>query len=73
MKSQTDRILAHLRIAPITRLQAIHWMGCINLPGRVFDLREAGFIINGRMKKVRNRRGEVCWVKEYKLISEPKS
>lgn len=68
MKSQNSRILAHLRIAPITTIQAIHWMGCTRLSGRIYDLRAEGHRIDSRFKTVTNRRGERCHVKEYWLV-----
>ena len=70
MKSQNDRVLAHLRIAPITCLQAIHYMGCTRLGARIWELRQAGHKIGDRCKMVHNRRGEQCRVKEYWLVRE---
>jgi hypothetical protein len=72
VKSQNERILAHLRIAPINQLQALKYAGCMRLGARIWDLREAGHRIDDRMKKVTNRRGEICHVKEYWLLPEAK-
>jgi Helix-turn-helix domain len=68
--SQCRKILAHLRVAPITTLQAIYWLGCTRLSARIYDLKEAGNRIDGTRKKVKNRRGESCWVMEYRLKKE---
>lgn len=70
--NQAQKILEHMKIAPITCLQAINYLGCTRLSGRIFELREAGYKIDDRMKKVRNRRGEAVWVKEYRL-AEPRA
>ena len=70
MKSQNARVLAHIRVAPITILQAIHWMGCTRLPARIYELRQMGHEIGDRFKTVKNRRGEKCRVKEYWLVKE---
>jgi hypothetical protein len=72
MKSQNQRILAHLRISPIDPMQALKYAGCMRLGARIWDLREAGHRIDDRMKKVTNRRGETCHVKQYWLLKEAK-
>jgi len=44
----------------------------MRLGARIWDLRQAGHIIDSHFKTVRNRRGEKCRVKEYVLIKEAK-
>jgi Helix-turn-helix domain len=68
--NQNERVLRHLRVCPITTLQAFKWMGCTRLSGRIYDLRSMGHRIDDRFITVRNRRGEICRVKEYRLIRE---
>ena len=72
MKSQTERILGHLRIAPITPLEALKYAGCWNLAARIFDLREYGHRIDTEMVSVQNSRGEVKRVARYRLRREKK-
>lgn len=46
MNSQNSAILAHLRAGhSITGLEALRRFGCIHLPRRIKDLREAGHTI----------------------------
>ena len=70
MKSQCDRILAHLRIATITPLEALKYAGCLRLGARIYDLRDAGHRIDTEMVTVTNNRGERKRVARYKLIRE---
>ena len=47
--TQTDQVLAHLRTAPITPLQALREYGIMRLGARIYDLRRQGIAINRRM------------------------
>ena len=63
LSRQCRQILAHLQQGKtITRKQAIHLYGCVNLPGRIFDLKEAGHHIDKQMQP-----GGYA---EYRLIQE---
>lgn len=47
--TQTDLVLAHLRTAPITPLQALREYGIMRLGARIYDLRRQGIAINRRI------------------------
>lgn len=51
----------------ITSLQALDYCSCIDLAGRIRDLRESGVEINSEYIIVKNRAGEKCRVKRYWL------
>ena len=72
MKSQNARILAHMKIAPITQLDALKYAGCLRLGARIYDLRDAGHDIRTEMVTVQNSRGERKRVARYRLIREAK-
>lgn len=72
MKSQNDRVLAHLRISSIDPMQALKYAGVMRLGARIWELRQAGHRIGSFFKTVKNRRGEKCRVKEYYLVKEKK-
>ena len=72
MKSQTERILGHLRIAPITPLEALKYAGCWRLGARIYDLRKLGHKIDTEIVTVTNNRGEVKRVAMYRLRKEKK-
>lgn len=66
--TQAERILKYMRyFGAITQRDAINDLGCMRLASRISELREAGYKINRRMIKVRNRFGETCTVAEYSL------
>lgn len=69
-KSQCQNILAHLKDrGPITGLEALKLYGCIHLPRRILDLREAGHRITSTMIEVPGRRGEKPKrVAQYSLV-----
>ena len=69
--TQADRILKHLKThRGITRLTAFEQYGCVNLPARIFELKEDGHRIVSVRKTVTNRFGEKCSVSEYRLVKE---
>lgn len=72
MNSQNARILAHLRIAPITPLEALKYAGCLRLGARIWDLRDAGHQIDTEIVQVWNSRGERKRVAKYRLRKEAK-
>ena len=63
--SQTSRILAQLRIASMTPLDAFRAIGCMRLGARIFELRREGHQIKTDMVKVGGKR-----VARYRLIKE---
>lgn len=52
MSTQTQcmQILKHIRRhGSITRLESLRLYGCMNLPGRAYDLRGMGFPVKGTL------------------------
>ena len=70
--SQNARILAHMKVAPITPLEALKYAGCLRLGARIYNLRDAGHDIRTEMVTVQNSRGERKRVARYRLIREAK-
>lgn len=70
--TQEDRILKYLKTHKrgITQEQAKNLFGVARLSGRIFDLKEAGHIIDSDRIKVKNRYGEEVYVAQYHLIKE---
>ena len=66
MKQTQVQMLSEDLIAgfKITPLIALREYGMMRLAARIWDLREDGFIIQERMKRVRTKRG-YTWVSEY--------
>ena len=72
MKSQNARILAHMKVAPITPLEALKYAGTLRLSARIYELRDAGHRIESEIVAVQNSRGERKRVARYRLIREAK-
>jgi hypothetical protein len=70
MKAQTERLLAHLRIAPITPLEALKYLGSLRCGARIHDLRQQGHKIRTERVAVSNSRGEIKYVARYHLEKE---
>ena len=65
---QTSRIIQYMQdFGSITSREAMNDLGCMRLASRISELKRAGYKINRRMVKVRNRYGEECTVAEYSL------
>lgn len=63
---QTEIVLGHLTDAgPLTAREALVSYGIMRLAARVHELREAGYTIETRTRKVKNRFGEKVGVAEY--------
>lgn len=64
--TQNQAILAHLKRGQrITGLQALQWFGCIHLPRRILDLKEAGHRISSRTIKLPDgKRVSEYWLDE---------
>lgn len=66
--TQAERILKYMRFfGTITQREAINDLGCMRLASRITELKDAGYKINRRMVKVKNRFGETCSIAEYSL------
>lgn len=70
--SQAQRVLRFMQTHKrgITALQAINAIGCLDLAGRIRDLREDGYEILGDWVYVTNRYGEKVRIKQYTLVED---
>ena len=51
----------------ITRLEALYHCGCINLPGRIYDLKDQKIAIKTNKIAVRKANGDTAYVAQYRL------
>jgi hypothetical protein len=65
METQNKMILQHLRVKPITPIEALDLYGCFRLAARIRDLKELGHAVNTELVAEGNRR-----FARYTLISE---
>ena len=52
--NQNERILRQLKIAPLTPLDALRYVGSMRLSARIWDLRRAGHHIDSVLTTLRN-------------------
>lgn len=68
MKTQTTRILGHLRQGHrLTQSEALERYGIARLAARIYDLREDGHDISAHMEERTNRFGEPVKIAVYTL------
>lgn len=66
--TQNQRIIDYInRHGSITPLEAMQDIGCMRLAARIADLKELGYPIVSETVIVKNRYGEKCHVKKYRL------
>lgn len=66
--TQNQRILKYMNdFGSITQYEAMQDLGVMRLASRISDLRRLGYPITSTMEPVRNRYGEKCHVKRYRL------
>lgn len=66
--TQNRRILDYMtEVGSITQLDALRELGVMRLASRISDLRRQGYIISSSTDKVKNRYGEECRIKRYRL------
>jgi hypothetical protein len=66
--TQNKRILDYLKeFGSITQLEALRDLGVMRLASRVSDLRSQGYNIVSERESVKNRYGETCHIKRYRL------
>ena len=64
--TQNERILNYIEeFGSITQMDALRDLACMRLASRVSDLRSKGYNIVSKTEAVRNRYGEVCYIKRY--------
>lgn len=66
--TQNQRILDYIaETGGITQLEALKELGVMRLASRISDLRKRGYKITSEMKPVKNRFGETCYIKRYRM------
>ena len=66
--SQNERILDYLdKHGSITQIEAMNKLGVMRLASRISDLRRLGYPIESRVESVKNRYGEKCYIKRYRM------
>lgn len=66
--TQNQRILDYIaETGGITQLEALKDLGVMRLASRISDLRKRGYQITSEMKPVKNRFGETCYIKRYRM------
>lgn len=66
--TQYERVHDYIREhGSITALEAVNALGCIDLAGRVRDLRKLGVAVKSTPEIVKNRFGEPCRIVRYSL------
>lgn len=66
--TQNQRILEYMaEVGSITQLDALRDLGVMRLASRISDLRKQGYPILSTTDIVKNRYGEACHIKRYRL------
>ena len=66
--TQNERILKYMNdFGSITQYEAMQDLGVMRLASRISDLRRLGYPITSTMEPVRNRYGEKCHIKRYRM------
>lgn len=69
--TQNERILAYIaEFGSITQLEAIQDLGVMRLASRISDLKKQGYSITSDIEAVKNRFGEKCHIKRYRMEGE---
>ena len=67
-QTQNERIISYIRqFGSITQIDALQDLGVMRLASRISDLKSLGYPIISTQEAVRNRYGEKCYIKRYKL------
>lgn len=70
--AQQQRLLAALRVEPVTTFEGRTRLGVPHVAGRIRELREAGFSIITTWTTARSRMGTRHRIARYLLVGEPK-
>lgn len=66
--TQNDRILDYIaENGSITQLEALTELGVMRLASRISDLKRKGYNIVSKTVTVKNRYGEKCSIKRYRM------
>ena len=69
--SQNQRIIDYIKeFGSITQFEALRDLGVMRLASRISDLKRLGYPVESEMVTVKNRYGEECRIKNYRLRGE---
>lgn len=69
--TQNERILAYIaEFGSITQLEALQDLGIMRLASRISDLKRQGYSIASDIETVKNRFGEKCHIKRYRMAGD---
>lgn len=69
--TQNERIIDYIkRFGGITQFEAMQDLGVMRLASRISDLKRLGYPVESERIVVKNRYGEECRIKRYKLRGE---
>lgn len=69
--THNELIIAYLmEFGSITQLEALRDLGCMRLASRISDLKRMGYKITSETETVKNRFGDNCHIKRYRLGGE---
>ena len=69
--TQNERIIDYIkRFGSITQFEALRDLGVMRLASRISDLKRLGYPVVSERIVVKNRYGEECRIKRYKLRGE---
>lgn len=69
--TQNQRILDYMaEFGSITQIDALKDLGVMRLASRISDLRSLGYPIESTVEAVKNRYGEKCHIKRYRMEKE---
>lgn len=66
--TQAQRVLDYIyEFGSITQMDALRDLGVMRLASRISDLKKQGVPIQSEVEAVKNRWGENCYIKRYRL------
>ena len=69
--TQNERILDYIaEFGSITQLEALQDLGIMRLASRISDLKKQGYSIASDIETVKNRFGEKCHIKRYRMAGD---
>lgn len=69
--TQSERVLEYIKtFGSITQFEALKDLGVMRLASRISDLKDMGYAIESEIVTVKNRYGEKCHIKSYRLADE---
>ena len=69
--TQAQRVVKFMQDhGSITQFEAMNLLGIMRLASRISELKKQGYEIESKVEKVKNRFGETCHVKRYRLAGD---